>query len=71
MQWGEEKAGLDRVLDNNSGQIKACLQVFIIITIVIIIIIDVILTIVMLLMLFRTMMTAMAIFMLATDRVKA
>ena len=42
MQWGEEKAGLDRVLDNNSGQIKACLQVFIIIAIFIIIIIDVI-----------------------------
>ena len=47
MQWGEGKARLDRVLDNNSGQIKTCLQVIIItiiitITIIIIIVIIVI-----------------------------
>ena len=31
MQWGEGKAKLDRVLDNNSGQVKTCLQVHIIV----------------------------------------
>ena len=40
MQWGEGKARLDRVLDNNSGQIKTCLQVIITITITIIITIN-------------------------------
>ena len=38
MQWGEGKASLDRVLDNNSGQIKTCLQVIIIIITITIII---------------------------------
>ena len=44
MQWGEGKASLDRVLDNNSGQIKTCLQVIIII-ITMIITITIIITI--------------------------
>ena len=61
-QWGQGKAKLDRVLDTNSGQIKTCLQVIIVI----------ILTRPRsALMLQRTIMTMMTMFRLATDRVKA
>ena len=62
MQWGEGKARLDRVLDNNSGQIKTCLQVIIVIIIT---------RPRSALMLQRTIMTMMTMFRLATDRVKA
>ena len=34
MQWGSGKVGLDRVLDNNSGQTKTCLQVIILLFLV-------------------------------------
>ena len=60
MQWGEGKAGLDRVLDNNSGQIKTCLQV-----IIIIIIITIAIIIIVMMMFLRT------IYRLATDKVRA
>ena len=61
-QWGQGKAKLDRVLDTNSGQIKTCLQVIIVIIIT---------RPRSALMLQRTIMTMMTMFRLATDRVKA